>query len=140
MPERHAVTDYDDEWVLVPELCIYEEGEPPLEGVYRITSKEGLVDLRIAWRDIHDQTHSIQFGGPCDGESHQSDQPGIAAVSFTQVDELTLDSAAFSEDGTELMWARRRKSEDGWLLSTVQRLRREDGTTYSLTQVYRRAE
>jgi hypothetical protein len=98
-----------------------------------------VVDIQIAWRDVRGRAHQIRFGGPCDGHPHETDQPGVAAVSFTQVDALTLDSAAFARDGAELMWARRRKSEDGGLLATVQRLQREDGTTYSVSQVYRRA-
>ena len=65
--------------------------------------------------------------------------PGVAAVSFTQIDDLTLDSSAIAEDGTEIMYARRRKSQDRELFSTLQRLRCEDGTTYCLVQVYQRA-
>ena len=133
------MADYDDKWRLVPELCIYEEGETPTAGDYRVTVQDGVVDIQIAWRDVHNQAHSIRFGGPCDGLPHSSDQPGVATVSFTQVDDLTLGSAAFAEDGTEIMYARRRRSEDGQLLSTLQRLRRDDETTYSLLQVYRRA-
>jgi hypothetical protein len=133
------MAEYDDRWRLVPELCIYEEGEPPIAGDYRVTVRGGVVDIRIGWRDVHDQAYSIRFGGPCDGQPHSSNQPGVATVSFTQVDDLTLDSTAFAEDESEIMWARRRKSADGELLSTLQRLRRDDGTTYCLLQVYRRA-
>jgi hypothetical protein len=132
------MTDYDDEWTLIPELCIYEKGEPPRTGAYRIKVRGGVVDIQISWRDAHGHDHSIRFGGPCDGQPHASEQPGVAAVSFTRVDDLTLDSAAFAADGTEIMYARRRKSQDGELLSTLQRLRRDDGTTYCVSQVYQR--
>lgn len=133
------IEDYDDRWLLIPELCIYEEGAPPSAGEYHVCMRAGTVAITIRWTDAAGQKHLIEFGGPCDGKPRATDQPGVASVSFIQVDASTLDSTAFAADGSEVMYARRRKSEDGQLLCTLQRLRRADGSRYGIVQVYRRA-
>jgi hypothetical protein len=133
------VADYEDTWLLLPELCIYEEGKPPAAGEYRVAVRAGQVSISMRWTDAGGEEHALAFGGPCDGRPHPSAQPGVASVSFTQHDASTLDSTAFGPDGEALMHARRRRSADGELLCTVQRMRRADGSWYSNVQIYRHA-
>ena len=129
--------EYDEEWQLVPELSFYEEGDPPISGVYRISVERDRVEIGIEWTAVDGSSHSIKFGGPLDGAKHPSDQPGVSETSFTLVDDFTIDSAAYA-NGEEIAYASRRKSREGDLLATVQRGRRSDGTTFLNTQVYRR--
>lgn len=125
-------------WHLIPELSIYEQGEPPVSGTYHITESDGVVAFSIDWTAPGGTPNSMAFSGPLDGAKHPADLPGLSHVSYTHIDEWTLDSAAFADD-RQMMHARRRASKDGTLLAVVQRIRIPDGAMISNMQVYRRA-
>ena len=38
---------YIGTWILVPELCLYEEGNPPVRGVYQIAQLDEGVRMSI---------------------------------------------------------------------------------------------
>ena len=138
---------YIGTWTLVPELCIYEEGQPPLSGTYRISQSEGEVSISIDWEASDGSAHHIEFGAPSDGtrqplstpEVASVDAPGISHLSITRVSPLILDSSAYA-GADEVAYARRLASQDGLLLSTVQVGRRADGTSFRNFQVYRKAK
>lgn len=137
MPDGPAMSTYAGEWELVPELSLYQEGDPPASGIYRIFTRGGAVEIHIDWTLRDGSEHTVAFGGPLDGRSHPSDAPGVDAVSYTAVDERTLDSSAY-DAGEEVAYARRIASVDGALLVTLQVGRRGDGSRFRNTQVYRR--
>ena len=151
---------YIGTWTLVPELCIYEEGQPPLSGIYRISQSDGHVRISIDWEAPDGSAHQIEFGAPNDGTRQPSGAPGVAPVdapgvapvdapgvasadapeshlSITRVSPLVLDSSAYT-GADEVAYARRLASQDGLLLSTLQVGRRADGTSFRNFQVYRR--
>jgi hypothetical protein len=136
---------YIGTWTLVPELCIYEEGQPPLSGTYRISQADGDVRISIDWKAPDGSAHQIEFGAPNDGTRQPSGAPGVASrdapavshLSITRVSPSILDSSAFA-GADEVAYARRSASQDGLLLSTVQVGRRADGTSFRNFQVYRR--
>ncbi len=138
---------YIGTWTLVPELCIYEEGQPPLSGTYRTSQSEGEVSISIDWEASDGSTHHIEFGAPNDGTRQPLSTPGVASVdapgishlSITRVSPLILDSSAYA-GADEVAYARRLASQDGLLLSTVQVGRRADGTSFRNFQVYRKAK
>lgn len=126
--------EYVGSWELIPELCIYERGEPPLDARYRIAVTGDATTVSIQWTDRAGNENDLEFGGPADGSRLATDAPGATHVTITRVDERTLDSAVYN--GSELlMYARRRALED--LLSTVQTVH-SDGGHFSNFQVYRR--
>lgn len=126
--------NYNGVWELIRGLCIYEQGEAPLSGTYRITSSGLEVRISIDWVDTEEEKHSISFSGPIDGSEVPIEAPGLTHMTFTRIGPDVLDSAAF--DGKEeVMYARRAVSGD--LLSTLQRIKRNEGTV-SIFQVYKR--
>ncbi len=130
------MANYLGKWQLVPELCIYQQGEPPISGVYELTGIPGGVDVQIAWEDSEGNALTTGFNGPDDGSKQSIEAPGITHFSITRIDENTLDSAAFDDDQT-IMTARRVVSNDGKLLTTVQTTLSGEGKTSNF-QVYRR--
>ena len=124
-------------WILVPELCIYEEGIPPVSGIYRISQLEGDVRISIDWEAQDGSKHQIEFQAPDSGLKQPSNNPGTSHFSITRVSPLILDSRAYAGE-EEVAYARRCASDDGLLLATVQAGRRANGTSFRNFQVYRR--
>ena len=126
-------------WDLVPELSLYELGEPPASGHYTIELRDdGALMLRVKWQQAPgDSPRETAFGGRADGSPQHL--PGVSnSFSLTRVDAYTLDSAALS-DGRVVAYARRVASRDGALLSVVQEQVAPDGKRTRNFQVYRRA-
>jgi hypothetical protein len=137
MTQNHCT--YTGVWELIPELCVYEENDPPRSGLYTIERIADRVRMSIVWETLEGQSHSIEFGGAIDGSKQPVGNNPVSEVSFLHVDAATLDSSVFSSD-TRMAYARRRASADGTLLATVQESRRPDGSTYRNFQVYRRRD
>ncbi|PCI75615.1 MAG: hypothetical protein COB20_12515 [SAR86 cluster bacterium] len=127
---------YIGHWQLLPELCIYQNGDSPVSGSYVIRSKDGTIEFEVEWTDTSGADHRLSFGGSLDGQKHASDAPGISDVAYEKINDLTLDSTAFNGD-TILMYARRIASSDGGLLAVSQSLYGENGDLTNF-QVYRR--
>ena len=128
---------YAGTWLLLPELCLYEEGDPPESGVYSVEWKDGRADISISWQASDGHSHNISFGGPSDGTRQPTGSDVPSHPSISHVDQYTLDSRAFDRDN-EIAYARRTASRDGELLVTVQAGRRPDGTQFHNFQVYKR--
>lgn len=130
------MADYEGTWALVPELCIYEQGEPPPDGRYVLRRDGDRVEATIGWTGPDGTAQQTAFGGPVDGSRQPVDGPGVTHLTITHVDGATLDSAAYAGDEL-LMYARRRASGD--LLTTVQTMH-VGGAHHSNFQVYRRVD
>ena len=128
--------NYEGVWELLPELSFYQEGSSPEEGRYEIGLKEENVDFSVSWV-IDGEPGSVGFSGPLDGKLHPSDIAPDSEVSFTRVDENTLESA-FVVAGTQIAFARRQVSRDGVLMAVLQENRKPDGSSVRITQVYKR--
>ena len=130
---------YLGSWRLCPELCIYEEGEPPASGLYQIDQVDGDVRIRVNWKTRTGSEHKLEFGAPANGVRQElpAAAGGPTHLSISHVSDHILDSRAFSGD-REIAYARRCASADGKLLSTVQAGYRADGTAFRNFQVYRR--
>jgi len=131
-----SIEKYSGTWILVPELCIYQSGEPPTEGTYTISRNSVDISFLINWKDRGGKEHELRFGGPLDGKKHPSQAPGITDVSYERIDERTLDSTAFNHNET-VMYARRVASGDGFLLAVSQVIYGDKGALSNF-QVYRR--
>jgi hypothetical protein len=130
---------YAGTWLLLPELCLYDEGDPPTSGVYTIAWSPSRIDISIAWQATDGQRHSISFGGPSDGTRQPTGNDVPSHLSVTHIDTSTLDSSAF-DGAAEIAYARRRVSRDGRLLATVQTGLGRDGTRFRNFQVYERVD
>ena len=123
-------------WQLIPELSIYQSGEPPASGVYVISADGDNINFDISWTDLAGQSHELAFGGPLDGYLYETDAHGVTHVMYEAIDERTLDSTAFVDE-LIVLYARRVASADGELLAVSQTQPGEQGAVTNF-QVYRR--
>jgi hypothetical protein len=120
---------------LIPELCIYEQGEAPQQGEYTIAEADGTFLILISWTDAQNDKHSIEFSGAPDGSNYPTEAPGLTHMTLTRVSPGILDSAAYNEE-VQMIYARRIAHDN--LLSIWQRINTDNGSI-SIFQVYRRA-
>lgn len=124
-------------WQLVPELCHYQDGTPPLAATYAIALKDGIASFTLGWTDSHGKSHQISYGGPADASVIPFRGGHVNEMSFNRVDDHILESSSYS-DGREVAYSRRLASADGTLLS-VMLVNRHDGDIATRNfQVYRR--
>jgi len=123
-------------WILIPELSIYQQGEPPRSGKYLIQEDGEKIVFEIEWTDATGKEFQLAFGGPLDGQKHSVDTPGISDVLYQKIDHLSLESIAYNDESV-LLYARRAASADGSLLSVSQVSYTDSGSVTNL-QVYRR--
>ena len=128
---------YEGSWELLPELSIYQEGEAPRAGIYRITRDGVTASFHIEWESADGKRGEVRFAGRCDGRREKIPNPPGAEACYLHVDDSTFDSSVFIAD-VRVAYARRRVAADGSLMSIVQESRRPDGTTFRNFQVYKR--
>lgn len=129
---------YEGRWVLVPELSFYQEGEIPQAGRYDIDVLEKDISFSVHWV-VNEEEHSLEFTGPLDGQLHSSEVLPEAYMSYTHVDDQTLESSLVVND-IEVAFARRQVSNDGDLLAVLQVNRKANGSIVRISQVYRRSQ
>lgn len=125
-------------WLLIPELCQYQEGGPPLACNYEIAVNGEKAQFSLSWTDKDGKPHSIHYGGPTDGSVIPFKGGHISEMSFSKVDPNTLDSSSYAY-GREVNYARRRVSADGSLLTVQQIIRHNGDASTRNFQVFRRA-
>ncbi|MES2626452.1 MAG: hypothetical protein V4628_14300 [Pseudomonadota bacterium] len=128
--------NYLGAWILIPELCVYQKGTPPLTGKYIISGNDHEIRFRIDWTDTEGTDHKLEFGGSLDGATNNVATPGITGVSYEKIDANTLDSTAYV-NADVVMYARRVVSFRKDLLVVSQISYTDDGS-FSNFQVYRR--
>lgn len=123
-------------WILDPTSCDYQYSTPPQSGMYRISVTEHGYHFDVAWVDAAGTAQQTAFDGIPDGVQYPYDNPQIAdAVSFTRVDERTLDSATF-KGGAQIAHARR--VLEGDRMTVTQSITTPDGQTLRNVAVYLR--
>lgn len=127
---------YNGQWILIPELCIYQNGEPPASGSYEIQTGETDTHFKIEWTDQSGVSHSVNFSGTADGDKYESDTPGVTHVIYEKISDMILDSTAFDGDKV-LLYARRVASLNGELLA-VSQVAHAEGGNFTNIQIYRR--
>jgi hypothetical protein len=125
-------------WKLIPELSSYQKCQPPLSGTYIISGDDHEIHIKVDWTDTQAATHTLEFGGALDGTRQQVHVPGITAVTYTKVDDNTLDSTAYNNDEV-VIYARRVVSESKDLLAVTQMTHTPEGS-FSNFQIYRRED
>jgi len=130
-------------WLLIPELSLYQFGEPPVSGRYEITANDDQITFAVSWTATEGGPElSTAFGGHPDGRPIALPVAAGATApdtfTITRIDHQTLDSEALM-NGQSVSYARRRVSNDGTLLSVVQEAHLPDGRVMRNFQVYRRA-
>jgi hypothetical protein len=126
-------------WVLVPESCEYEQGEPPVEGTYRVSEEGGVLTFQMAWTDAGGARHQLQFSGVPDGVPAPFAGDDLAdALSLTAESPRELTSRAYYR-GVERMVAQRQLDETGAVMRVTQLVRLPSGESPANVAIYRRA-
>lgn len=127
-------------WVLIPESCRYEQGDPPRAGIYRIAEVDGRLKFSIDWVAADGEAHQVEFDGVPDGAPVPfAGGDAVDAMSVHAVSPRDLRSSAFWK-GQELMVAQRQLDESGRAMRVTQLVRFPDGTHLANVAIYRRQE
>jgi hypothetical protein len=127
-------------WQLQPNLSDYGFGQPPAEGLYRISRYGEGYKFEITWTTAAGRQMETSYVGIPDGDKYPFEDPQIAeAVSLTRVDELTLDSESF-KDGRRIAHARRELVESRDKMRVTQSAETPEGTKYSNTAYYQKID
>ena len=124
-------------WRLVPEVSLYEFGDPPRSGDYTLAAEGDVLHVSIAWVDAQGEPGHTEYGGPMDGSEIPVDDEGSPVLTLHRVDERTLDSAVRLA-GKQVAGARRVASEDGALLAVVQTGRTPEGQPFRNFSLFKR--
>ncbi len=126
------------EWILVAETCIYEQGNAPVSGTYRIEESDGKLVFHMGWQDEGGETHNYSFSAIPDGMPHKFNGGDLAdSLSVTAISENELNSSAFYKE-KELMIATRTLVDGGAYMDVRQSVRLPDGTEPSNFSRYKR--
>jgi hypothetical protein len=127
-------------WQLQPELSEYAHGEPPAEGIYRISRYGEGYKFDIAWTTAEGQQVEASYIGIPDGELYPYENPKIAeAISLTRVDELTLDSESFKGE-RRIAHARRELVDNRNRMRVTQSGETPDGVIFKNISYYRKLD
>jgi len=126
-------------WILIPQSCEYEQGEPPTEGAYAITEKAGRLLFAISWTDAQGKEQSATFSGKPDGVPEPFCVPGtVDEMSVQAVSPRELRSTAFWR-GKPNMIAQRQLDETGRAMRVVQVVMFPDGERLANVATYTRS-
>ena len=128
-------------WVLDPDSCQYEQGDPPRSGSYRIEeTPDGRLAFHMEWVDAEGEAHKASFTGKPDGRPEPFAGGELAdAMSVTPVSARELNSAAYMK-GRELMIASRQLDDTGGAMRLIQAVLLPDGTKPTNISIYVRAQ
>ena len=125
-------------WILIPDSCDYEQGEPPQSGTYQIADDAGRLELTMQWIDSAGDSHTAKFDGVPNGERVPFDGGELAdALSISTPSARELNSSAYWQ-GEELMFAQRQLDDTGAAMRVTQLIRFHDGNSLANVSVYRK--
>ena len=128
-------------WVLDPDSCQYEQGDPPRAGSYRIEeTPDGRLTFHMEWVDAAGEEHKASFTGTPNGEPEPFAGGELAdAMSVTPVSARELNSAAYYK-GQERMIASRQLDDTGGAMRLIQAVLLPDGAKPTNVSIYVRAQ
>jgi hypothetical protein len=136
--ERPLYADFLGTWILDPSSCVYEQGEPPRSGSYRIEEFDGALVFHISWVDAEGASQQAEFSGVPDGKPVPFAGGELAdALSVRAVSARELRSSAY-HGGRELMVAQRQLDATNTAMRVVQLVRMLNGPDLGNTSVYRK--
>ena len=125
-------------WVLIPDSCKYEQGNPPQSSLYYIFQKDDQLVFRIEWVDDKGENSNIEFGGIPNGipvpfsGGELADEISIEAKSNKE-----LNSIAFKKGQTRMI-AQRQLDETDQAMRVTQVVYHEDGTQSANIGIYQK--
>lgn len=140
MVDRAQYAGFLGSWILLPDSCQFEQGEPHRAGTTTIREDGPALVFELAWTDAEGDAQRATFAGVPDGQPAPFDGGPLAdALSVTAVAPNDLRIAAF-HGGRELMTVQRQLDRTGQAMRVVQVVRLPDGTAPANISVFRRAQ
>lgn len=134
-------TDYSQfigSWILIPESCVYEQGEAPQHGEYEISEAGKELRIVMRWIESSGETQEFSLVGKPDGQRHPF------AVGKL-VDEIQLECPSNREltsrayyQGELLMTAQRQLDDKFAAMRVTQVAYMPDGSRPANVSIYRR--
>ncbi len=125
-------------WTLDVASCQYEQGDPPLDGTYRIEFIADVLHFLIDWTDAEGLHHQVKFSGIPDGQKTEfAGAPLADALSIDNPSSSELHSAAYWQE-EELMSVHRTLDARGKTMRVTQRVQLIDGTVLVNNSTYRK--
>ncbi len=124
-------------WQLFPEKGIYEHGERPKSGIYKIESPEGKKELIIYhnWVTLENQALSSQYHVIADGQLNSFTPQELGDhVQVNFIDSISFE-IHFYKRGEVVLHIVHEIMPNGYM-KLVQQGIKEDGTTYTNTEQY----
>jgi hypothetical protein len=124
-------------WQLFPEKGIYEYGERPKSGIYKIEAAENKKELTVShsWITIENQGFSSQYRVIADGDLHPSGEQQLAdEVQVVFVDSITFEMH-FYRSRQVILHIVHEIMPNGYLKITQQGFK-NDGSSYTNTELY----
>jgi hypothetical protein len=124
-------------WQLFPEKGIYEYGDRPKSGIYKIESPEGQKELIIShnWVTLENQAFAAQYKVVADSHLNPFDDHGLADHAQT----VFIDSISFEihfyKSGQVTLHVVHEIMPNGYLKITQQGTR-DDATAYTNTEIF----
>ena len=124
-------------WQLFPEKGVYERGERPKSGTYRIEAPEGKKELNVFhnWVTLTNEAFASEYRIHADGNLNPFDQPELAdsvQVSFPDSISFTIH---FYKKGEVVLHIVHEIQPNGYL-KIVQQGTGEDGNAYTNSEIY----
>lgn len=124
------------EWQLDVNLCLYEQGEPPLSSTYLIREEGEELLFEMSWVDAEGEAHQMTLRGMPDGTLAPFKGGDLVnALSITAVSTHELNTAAAMK-GVVLMSVIRRLSPDGQQMAVMQEVKLPTGEVSTNKSVY----
>ncbi|MGZ8524173.1 MAG: DUF2452 domain-containing protein [Chitinophagaceae bacterium] len=124
-------------WQLFPEKGIYEQGERPKSGIYKIESPEGKKELIIYhnWVTLENQALASQYHVIADGDLNPFSQHALAdQVQVNFIDSISFE-IHFYKKGESVLHIVHEIMPNGYL-KIIQQGIKDDGTRYTNTEQY----
>jgi hypothetical protein len=124
-------------WQLFPEKGIYEYGERPRSGIYKIESAAERKQLRFShnWVTFENQAFASNYSVIADGGMQEFEDPALAThVQVAFPDSISLE-VHFYKKGEAVLHVVHEIMPNGYLKITQQG-QKADGTAYTNTEVY----
>ncbi len=123
-------------WIMKPELNVYQFGNAPQRGTYKIeTDGDGYL-VTMSWTTIEGTDLTMSYNGIPDGIDYPTDpETGVDSMSMTRKSDKVLDSAAM-KDGKVVAYGTRILSEDGNIMTVKQSGKTPDGQEFVNTSIY----
>jgi predicted transcriptional regulator len=133
------VYNFIGSWQLFPEKGVYEEGQRPRSGIYKIASTENKKEISIShsWVTLENAAFAAHYTVLADGEVHSFSEKTLAdAVQVQFVDALSFE-LHFYRSGNVVLHVVHELQPNGYLKLSQQGFR-EDGSAYTNTEIYHR--